>query len=617
MYLPGILKNGLASADYSFMVKERSRSMIHRNKLSKFILTVALVIALVLSVQSAFALRAPGRTRGFALESPNSPAVTCLTHPDSSIFYSNNNPSFSWSYAGEFEIKGYSYAFDQVEGGEPDSSVYENITEKSFTGVTDGTWYFHVKAIDINDIVSGTAHYAVKIDTASPTGSVLINGGAEKATELDAALSFDATDSLSGVIEMRFALSPEELLLQPFKPYSSSDTITLMEPNGLKTVYAQFKDGAGNLSEVVYDDINLAIDHTPPTIPAITSSTHPNSNEYFSNNDPAFSFIATDEESGVAGYSYVFDQADSTVPDTLINDSTGSASFSDIADGSWYLHVRAVDNKSNWSETAHYGIKIDVTAPEGSVIINNGDEWTDNNIVNLSFSSTDASSGVTQMRFAETEGELSGKEYQAYASSASMTLSDIDGLKNVYAQFKDGAGNESAVVSDSITLQPTPYEGTPKLSIGVNGKWFNPGDAVTISGKLTDADGKGLARYPILIKVRGKIVASVRSEQGGVYTFTDHPQKTTPYKAVFIDKNGKVINTRAVVAHVKKAKKVKKIKVKKASSHTKTAKTKKAKAPAPKPKKKESKPQVTMPDNKAPTEPAPKEHGKGKGKGKK
>ena len=75
-------------------------------------------------------------------------------------------------------------------------------------------------------------------------------------------------------------------------------------------------------------------------------------------------------------------------------------------------------------------------------------------------------SGVTQMRFSNDGTTFSA--YQPYAVTAPWTLTSGDGAKTVYAQFKDADGNQSAVVSDAVTLElpdtksPTASKLTPK-----------------------------------------------------------------------------------------------------------------------------------------------------------
>ena len=197
---------------------------------------------------------------------------------------------------------------------------------------------------------------------------------------------------------------------------------------------------------------------------------------------------------------------------------------------------------------------IDTAAPTGSIVINGGAEATDDVNVTLGLNATDELSGVGRMRIAETTDALSAADFKSFSETDDFTLSDYDGVKTVYAQFEDAAGNKSEIVSDTITLQPTPYD-EAKLSISINAKWFDVGDTAVVSGFLKDISGKGLARHHVKIKARGKIIGTVRTEVGGGYLFEHMPEKTTPYKGVFINKSGKKINTHAVVAHIKRHKK--------------------------------------------------------------
>lgn len=298
----------------------------------------------------------------------------------------------------------------------------------------------------------------------------------------------------------------------------------------------------------------LAVGAQAATAPIIASTTHPDNSIYYSNNDPSFNWTYTGDAE-IKGYSVLLDQIETSEPDTSAFENIVEKNYTDIPDGTWYVHVKAVDINDTWSDTAHYQVKIDTTAPTGTVLINGGADSTDNTTVNLAFDVQDELSGVSEMRFAESLAALAGEPYKTFASSDTLVLSDSDGVKTVYAQFKDAAGNESAVVSDTIILAPTPYSGKPRLSISIDKKWYAPGEPVVISGKLKDYAGNGLARYIIKIKARGKIIGTAITQVGGGYSFEAFPKKTTPYKAVFIRKNGNKLNTRAVVAHVKKPKK--------------------------------------------------------------
>jgi hypothetical protein len=96
------------------------------------------------------------------------------------------------------------------------------------------------------------------------------------------------------------------------------------------------------------------------------------------------------------------------------------------------------------------GIKLDRTAPAGSVTISQGASFTRSSSVTLSLSATDATSGLAQMRFSNDNTTWSS--WEAYAASKLWTLPAGDGVKTITVQYKDNAGLISLSYSDSIIL---------------------------------------------------------------------------------------------------------------------------------------------------------------------
>jgi len=87
----------------------------------------------------------------------------------------------------------------------------------------------------------------------------------------------------------------------------------------------------------------------------------------FTNNDPQFTIQTNFDPSGIAGYSFILDQTSDTIPDTIIDSTTGSVSYTDIADGLWYFHARVQDGSGNWSPANHYKIFIDTHGPKADM----------------------------------------------------------------------------------------------------------------------------------------------------------------------------------------------------------------------------------------------------------
>ena len=122
-------------------------------------------------------------------------------------------------------------------------------------------------------------------------------------------------------------------------------------------------------------------------------------------------------------------------------------------------------------------ITIDVG---GSVTINSGAPFTNSQSVTLTVWASD-SAGVTQMQF--SNDGITWSPLQAYATSAGWAVSPGDGVKTVYAQFLDTAGNVWGPYLSAITLDQTPPEGSVLIN---NGAAYTSGASVTLNVSATD-----------------------------------------------------------------------------------------------------------------------------------
>jgi len=103
------------------------------------------------------------------------------------------------------------------------------------------------------------------------------------------------------------------------------------------------------------------------------------------------------------------------------------------------------------TDVTNFGLAYeDQTLPTGSVIINSGNPWTSVSNVVLTIGASDLGSGIAAMRL--RNNNLNWAAWETFSTSKPWTLSFGDGVKTVYVQFMDGAGNQSVVFSDSITL---------------------------------------------------------------------------------------------------------------------------------------------------------------------
>jgi len=102
---------------------------------------------------------------------------------------------------------------------------------------------------------------------------------------------------------------------------------------------------------------NIAI--PPPEGPKVYSSTHPDQNKWYKNNNPTFSW---DKEEYATDFSYSIDFDSQGVPDNISEGDHTSVSYSDLDDGIWYFHIKA--KKGNvWGGVSHFLVLIDTTPP--------------------------------------------------------------------------------------------------------------------------------------------------------------------------------------------------------------------------------------------------------------
>lgn len=179
------------------------------------------------------------------------------------------------------------------------------------TALTDGTWYFRVRAADAagnNSDYSSNGSFGLV--TSTPEGSVTINSGSGYTNSSSVTLTISATDSIYASSNLTMKVSNlADLSDASYETYSSSKTWTLASSttDGTKTVYIKFKNPGGNESSTYSDTITL--DTVDPLGIDLSS---PGNDTYTNSERPTFKWKATtDATAGVASYSLEVDNGDS------------------------------------------------------------------------------------------------------------------------------------------------------------------------------------------------------------------------------------------------------------------------------------------------------------------
>ena len=104
---------------------------------------------------------------------------------------------------------------------------------------------------------------------------------------------------------------------------------------------------------------------------------------------------------------------------------------------------------------SYFNLNLDTTAPAGLTLsINDGALYATSTAVTLTIGLSDGETNGYQMKIWGIEGaaEEESASWETFAVSKSVNLTSGDGLKTVHIKVRDEVGNESAQVSDDITL---------------------------------------------------------------------------------------------------------------------------------------------------------------------
>jgi len=224
-----------------------------------------------------------------------------------------------------------------------------------------------------------------------------------------------------------------------WQTYATSANWSLPSGDGIKTVYARFRDVAGNVSSPVSNTIALdsaagteygvtindGALFTNQTAVTLTISARPGTTQMQVSNDGGFAGAQWEPYASHKGWTIT--QYGSYVIPRVV-------------------YVRYKDLGGNVSSNYQDDIILDVTPPTGSVeIIGATGLQAKASTVTLKLSATDDVSGVGQMLISN-QPDFAGATWEDYATSRAWTLGSNTA---VYVRFRDNAGNISSTYSTS------------------------------------------------------------------------------------------------------------------------------------------------------------------------
>ena len=199
-------------------------------------------------------------------------------------------------------------------------------------------------------------------------------------------------------------------------------------------------------------------DRVPPPAPDVWSTSHPDPGIWYANRVGVWAWDPVVDLGGIAQYwvsaDHTADTATGSSDDGVLDPRTKT--YQPLTDGVWYFHIRAEDGAGNLGPMAHSMVRVDASAPTGTMALAGGAGITDTLEVSLASAVSDAHSGLADMRVSVDGGATWGA-WGPYAADRMVTLPDGDGEKTVLAEYRDRAVPPNVrQLSDTITVQLPP-----------------------------------------------------------------------------------------------------------------------------------------------------------------
>lgn len=400
-----------------------------------------------------------------------------------------------------YQVSKYDYIWD-TSAATPTFSGASNWQSGTiaFTPTASGAYYLHLRSRNGENVAGPTADLGpYLIDADAPTGTMVIGSATPPGPAYTASqavtLYLNATDTGSGVEKMRFSndgvnWNPANWASSP--AYASTyGGWSLSAGDGLKTVYAQFRDAVGVVSTATITD-TITLDATPPLQPTLFGSTPTN------DTTPTWSWVSGGSPDSAEVYRYQVNGTLGTWTETTALNYTYSGPA--LSDGNVVtLYVEEKDNAGNWSFSASRAIQIDLTCPAAPQV--SGISPTNNPYPSWTWTSG-GGAGVYRIGFTD------GVWFDIGTTATSYTRSspEPEGSYTLYVQERDGAANWSASGVFVITIDLTP----PAISIDGPNPGTSTGGNVYYGITVSDADTSNISLDEISLITTGDAEADFR-----------------------------------------------------------------------------------------------------------
>jgi glucose/arabinose dehydrogenase len=409
------------------------------------------------------------------LASDTTPPTVSLTPPTSILAGTVNLAATASDNVGVVGVK-FLLDGNSTIGAEDTTSPYG--VAWNTTTASNGTHNLTAQARDAANNVATSTAFTVTVDNQAPTGTVVINGGAAATNSTTVTLTLSATDAVTSVTQVRFSNSGNSY--STAEAFAPTKTWTLSNAAGTKTVYAQFRDAAGNWSTAATDTIVL--DRTAPTISGRTATN-------ITGSSAQITWTTNEAATSRVEYGLTTSYGSSTTLDpTLV--TAHSVALTGLASNTTYNYrVRSIDAAGNEAVSANSTFKTAVAADTIPPSTPTGLAATaiSSTQINLSWTASTDNVAVTGYQILRNGTQV--------GSSTTTTFSDTGLSPNTTYSYTvravDAAANTSdlSVPASATTIAPDTTLPTVAITAPAGGAQLS--GTITISANASDNVGIG------------------------------------------------------------------------------------------------------------------------------
>lgn len=303
--------------------------------------------------------------------------------------------------------------------------------------------YINTNLNRINTISLKIDFNPAKLAIVNPSGGKSIFGIWIQAPKYDNKIG---TASMAGVIPGGITTSSGLIATITFKTIGTGNAgITISDYSS-----ANLDDGLGTDVKLSRSGGFYTITPKAPEGVMISSETHPIQEQWYNNNSP---ILRWESLPNIQGFSIALDSSPNTIPPTNITTNDTSYSYTNLKNGIWYFHVRAIA-LGVWGNTTHFQIKIDTAPPANfSLDVSNLKDAVGAKKYLVSFLTTDTLAGIDHYEVGVVDnnsGEVASPVFIETQSPYLAPNTTADSMRVIVRAY-DTAGN---IREASVDLYP-------------------------------------------------------------------------------------------------------------------------------------------------------------------